>query len=360
MSLFAYFIKKEYLHITRDRHTLLIMFGVPVIVMIFVGFSFSSDIINSPVAIVNAGNDSYANKLTREIDASPHFNVVASVASVAQAVEMMKKDQASSAIIFSPSFSSHIYDGQGRMTVLLDGTHANTCMRRQGILMNIIYSHFNMESNDFVTTNILYNRSLSASYFSIPGLLGMVLLLICAMMTSVSIAREKENGTMDQILTSSIKPITIITAKVTPYFVISEIVFFVTLFETKYLLDVPINGSVPWLMLIGTLYILLSTMLGFLFSIISSNQVASILWTALVLLIPTMLLSGMTFPIESMPVFCKYLSYSQPSTWFISACRKLMVMGGDGNIVYKEFIVLCGMCMCIIVACLKLFKSRMK
>lgn len=360
MRLFFSFVIKECLHIMRDYRTLLIMFGVPFVAMLFIGFSFSADLYNSPVVIVSPDNDSYVCKLTHEIDASPYFNIVGTVSSVSEAVDMMKRDKAYSSIIFSPSFSRHIYDGQCHMNILIDGKFANMSIKRQEHLMGIINSTLAVKHSNPISVNILYNRDLSVSYYYIPGILGMILLIICAMMTSISIVREKESGTMDQILTSSMKPALMITAKAVPYFIISEFIFFITVIETRFILNIPINGSILLLMALGTIYVIVGISLGLLFSIVSDSQVSAILWSGLLLLLPTLLLSGMIIPLDNIPMFLRWLSYIQPSTWFISACRKLMIMGSGWFSIYKELTVLCCMCLGLISVCVKLLKNRME
>ena len=192
------------------------------------------------------------------------------------------------------------------------------------------------------------------------SVMGLILMLICAMMTSISIVREKETGTMEVLLVSPVKPLFIILAKAVPYFVLSFVNLTTILLLSVYVLDVPVAGSLFWLVVVSLLFIFVSLALGLLISTVTRTQVAAMLVSGLMLMMPTMLLSGMIFPIESMPVILQAISAVLPARWYIQAVRKLMIEGVDVSLVLMEVGILATMAVLLITVSFKKFKHRLE
>jgi len=205
----------------------------------------------------------------------------------------------------------------------------------------------------------LYNPQMKGAYNFVPGVLGLVLILICAMMTSVAIVREKEMGTMEVLLVSPVKPIFIILAKITPYFALSIINLTTILLLSVFVLDVPIAGSLFLLILLSLLFIFVALSLGMLISNVVKTQVAAMLISVVVLMMPTMLLSGMIFPIESMPKILQWVSVIPPNRWYVEGVIKVMIQGVEAKYVLKEFAILGFMAIVLLTVSLKKFNVRL-
>ena len=207
---------------------------------------------------------------------------------------------------------------------------------------------------------LLYNPQMKSAYNFVPGVMGLILMMICAMMTSISIVREKETGTMEVLLVSPVKPLFIILAKAVPYFVLSFVNLITILLLSVYVLHVPVAGSLFWLVVVSLLFIFVSLALGLLISTVTHTQVAAMLVSGLMLMMPTMLLSGMIFPVESMPVILQSISTVIPARWYIQAVRKLMIEGVDISLVLTEIGILAVMAVLLITVSFKKFKNRLE
>ncbi len=207
---------------------------------------------------------------------------------------------------------------------------------------------------------LLYNPTLKGAYSTVPGVLGLILMLICAMMTAVSIAKEKELGTMEVILVSPMPPLMIIISKMIPYFVVSIINYLTILVLAVYVLDVPIVGSFFLLTMLSLLFIFVSLALGLLLSSLLETQIAALLGSVMGLMLPTVLLSGLMFPIENMPIFLQVIAQAVPAKWFISAVKSVMIMGLGVKSILTELAVLGAMAIVLIAVSLKKFKTRLE
>ena len=206
-----------------------------------------------------------------------------------------------------------------------------------------------------VNIKLLYNPRMKSAYNFVPAIMGMLLMLICAMMTSISIVREKEKGTMEVLLVSPVRPLMIIIAKAVPYLILAFTILVSILLMARYVLAVPLAGSIVWIFIVSCIYILLALSLGLLISNIATN-----LLSAMVLLMPIVMLSGMLFPIESMPRILQWVSAIIPPRYYIQAMRKLMIMGvGIGDIIH-EVIILSAMTIVLLAIALAKFKTRLE
>ena len=217
----------------------------------------------------------------------------------------------------------------------------------------------NAESS-MINSKLLYNPQMKSAYNFVPAIIGTLLMLICAIMTSISIVREKEKGTMEVLLVSPTRPLMIIAAKVVPYLVLAFVILIVILLMAIFVLDVPLQGSLFWIFLISTIYILLALSLGLLVSNVAKTQLVALLLSAMVLLMPIIMLSGMIFPIESMPRILQYVSAIVPTRYYTSAMRKLMIMGVGIEQVYRETTILIGMLVVLLSLSLAKFNKRLE
>lgn len=363
MNQFISFVIKETKHIVRDHRTMLILFGMPVVMMLIFGFAITTDVRNVKVTVVTAVMNPRIQQVVQRIDASEYFVVTHTVSNTQEAKQLLADHHADMAIVFSNDFANERYSEQASVQFLVDYTDPNMAEQRvsyiQQIIMDELRSQQTAQQQAIANTKLLYNPQMKSAYNFVPGIMGMLLMLICAMMTSVSIVREKERGTMEVLLVSPVKPLYIMIAKTVPYFVLSIFIIISILLISKFILAVPIEGSVITILAVSLLYIVLALALGMLISVVSQTQVVALLISGMLLIMPSTMLSGMIYPIESMPTVIQYISTIVPTRWYVSAIKKVMIMGVGVNMIYEELIIMLGMTLLFLGIALKKFKIRL-
>ena len=366
MKQFISFIRKEFFHIFRDRRTMLILLGMPIVQIILFGFAITTEVKNVRVAVLDPSNDVVTRRIIDRMDASEYFTVIRRLHSPADMEASFGRGEIDMALVFSERFSDKLYTGEARVQLVSDATDPNMATMQAGYAANIISSAGQemlppgVHAASIVPQlKLLYNPQMKSAYNFVPGVMGLILMLICAMMTSISIVREKEKGTMEVLLVSPVKPLFIILAKAVPYFVLSFVNLTTILLLSVYVLNVPVAGSLFWLG-VSLLFIFVPLALGLLISTVTRTQVAAMLVSGLMLMMPTMLLSGMIFPIESMPVILQAISAVLPARWYIQAVRKLMIEGVDVSLVLMEVGILATMAVLLITVSFKKFKHRLE
>lgn len=351
MKRFFNFVIKETRHILRDKRTMLILFGMPVVMMLLFGFAVSNDVRNVRTIIVTSQMTYQTQRIAQAIDASSDFYLVAHVATPAQAERMIRAQEADVAVVF--------YDD--RVQLIVDGADPNMAQQYSSYLTQIIASQGEQAfmAQLVPLTSLLYNPQMKSAYNFVPGIMGMLLMLICALMTSLSIVREKECGTMEVLLVSPVRPLMIIVAKVVPYLILAFLVLIVILLLSKYVLGVPLSGSPFWILSVSTVYIIVALSLGMLISTIAKTQLVALLSSAMLLLLPVVMLSGMLFPIESMPEVLQWISAVLPPRYYVAAMRKLMIMGTGIDSVLHELTILSIMAIVLLTIALANFNKRL-
>ena len=346
MKQFKSFIIKEARHILRDKRTMLILFGMPVVMMLLFGFAISTDVRNVRTAVVLSHVNHQTHKMVERLGANEYFDILYKVDNSAAAEQLIRHQKADMAIVF---------DRNNAIQVITDGADPNMAQ------MYANYATMILQSSDtsVMTQKLLFNPQMRSCYNFVPGIMGMLLMLICAMMTSISIVREKERGTME-VLVSPIRPLMIIIAKAVPYLLLAFVILCTILLISKYLLLVPISGSLFWIFLVSCIYIIVALSLGLLISTVAKTQLVALLASAMMLLLPCILLSGMMFPVESMLDILQYISAIMPPRYYISAMRKLMIMGVGIDKVMHELMVLSLMAVVLLSAALLKFRSRLE
>lgn len=367
MKQFIAFIKKEFYHIFRDKRTMLILLGMPIMQIILFGFAISTEVKNVRLAVLDPSNDVVTRNIIDRLDASEYFTVTTRFQSPQEMEAAFRQNKVDMAIVFGERFADGLYAGDARVQLVVDATDPNMSTAQTNYAMGIVASvgqemlppH---QSVARLTPEIklLYNPQMKSAYNFVPGVMGLILMLICAMMTSISIVREKETGTMEVLLVSPVKPLFIILAKAVPYFVLSFVNLTTILLLSVFVLNVPVVGSLFWLVILSLLFIFVSLALGLLISSLTSTQVAAMLASGMLLMMPTMVLSGMIFPVESMPVVLRVISDIIPARWYIQAVRKIMIEGVPVVLVLKEMSILLLMAIVLITISIKKFKYRLE
>ncbi len=361
MRTFGAFVKKEFYHILRDHRTVLILLVMPIVMIMLFGFAISTEINNiNVVAVVPKQSESIRQVIDR-VESNAYFHLVGQYTTAQHVEEMMRAGDADVAIVFADDF-----DKQPSLQLLIDGANPNTATMETAYISGVIMTHLrDMIKNTGggegieIHMRMLYNPQMKSAYNFVPGIMGLIFILICALMTSVSIVREKEQGTMEVLLVSPVKPIYIIIAKMIPYFTISSFNLLTILLLSYFVLDIPLTGGVLSVCILALIYIILSLSLGLTISTIVNTQIAAMLSSVIVLMVPVMMLSGMLFPLESMPMVLQVISNIVPARWFIAAARKVMIEGQDLLQVGKEVAVLSGMTILLIAFALKNFKNKL-
>lgn len=359
MKEFWSFIIKETQHIMRDRRTMMILFGMPIILMLIFGFAISTDVRNVRTVVVMSQIDHQTQRMINALDESEYFNVLYKVHTPAEAEQLIRNQKADMGIVFSTDFASK----HGGVQLITDGTDPNMAQQYNNYASQIMGTQLmnvmQRKAPNAIALKMLYNPQMKSSYNFVPGIMGILLMLICAMMTSISIVREKERGTMEVLLVSPVRPFLIILAKAVPYLVLAFVVLLAILLMSRYVLFVPIAGSLWLILLVSTIYIFMALSLGLLISTIAKTQMAALLMSAVMLLMPCTMLSGMMFPIESMPHVLQWVAALIPPRYYISAMRKLLIMGVSFRYVLSEVVTLLGMTTLFLTVALLKFNKRL-
>ena len=331
---------------------MLILFVMPVMMMLIFGFAITNDVKNVRTVVVTSQMDHQTQASVNRLSTSEYFNVIATVGAPKEAELLIRNQKADMAIVFAPDYASK----HSGIQFIVDGSDPNMAQQwtnyAQQTILNPKFSSLNAK--------LLYNPQMKSAYNFVPAIMGMLMLLICAMMTSVSIVREKERGTMEVLLVSPVQPLMIIVAKTIPYLLQALLILGIILLMSVTVLDVPLSGSLGWILVVSLIYILLALSLGLLISNIAQTQFVALLVSAMVLLLPTVMLSGMLFPVESMPTILQWVSAVIPPRYYIQAMRKLMIMNVGIGEVWREVAVLIGMTVLLLTISLVKFNKRLE
>ena len=370
---FFAFVKKEFFYILRDTWTMIILLLLPVLMIILFGFGISTEIKNTRVAVFDPSRDVATQQVVSNLSASEYFIIDRYLSDISEVEQVLKKGDVGLVVVFESNFNKNVNCGGASIQLIADGSDPNTASTLTNTAMAIInqWTMHNAQCTMIQKNNyqlsiincqlkLLYNPTMKGAYNTVPGVLGLVLMLICTMMTSISIAREKEMGSMEVLLISPIKPATIILSKTVPYFVLSLVNFITILLLSVFVLKVPIVGNLALLAGLAMLFIFLCLSLGVLISIVAPSQIVAMLVSAVVMMLPTMLLSGLMFPIENMPIVLQWIAKILPIKWFIEAARSVMIQGSGIAAIAKELLILSGMTILLLIVSMKKFNKRIE
>ena len=360
---FGSLIKKESTHILRDKRTMLIVMLIPVVLMVLFGFAISTEVNNINIAVVAPEHTDGVNDAVQRLDNNDYFTFKGYI-SPDEIDYYLRSGKVNAVIVFATDYDRRAllakqgYETKPIIQLILDASNVNTASTASAYIQNILLGSDAHQA--MFETRMLFNPQMKSAYNFVPGIMGLIFILVCAMMTSVSIVREKEVGTMEVLLVSPVRPAKIIFAKMIPYFAISCIVLILILLLARYLLDVPMTGGVWGIFSLSLLYLALSLSLGLLVSTIARTQVAALLISAMVMMMPILMLSGMLFPIENLPTFFKVVSNIVPARWYIDAVRKMMIQGLPLTAVWENCAILLGMTVAILGVSLKKFNDKLE
>lgn len=368
MKQFLFFVRKEFLHVWRDRRTMFILFGMPLAQILIFGFALTNEVKNARIGILDNSKDETTSAIIQQLGASRYFDIVENIPSNAKLESAFQAGSIKLAIVFPEKFQEQLYHtNKAGIQLIGDATDPNTSNTLINYASAVIMDYqSNMRGqHKFPYTinsemRMLYNPQLKGSYNFVPGVMAMVLMLVCAMMTSISIVREKEMGTMEVILVSPIVPIRVVIAKMIPYFILSAINIGSILTLSVFVLDVPVQGSLILLVSECLLFTITVLALGLLISSIANSQQVAMLISLMGLLLPTIMLSGFMFPIENMPIALQVVSNVVPAKWFYIIVKNIMIKGVGVEHLWKETLILIGMTIFFMVISIRKFKTRLE
>lgn len=367
MNQFIAFVQKEFLHIFRDKRTMLILLVMPVIQLIIFGFAITTEIKSSPFAVFDQARSTDSRQLIEKLNGNPYFSLHADLHSFSEIEECFRRGKIKLAVVIPAEFSNELQrTGTGKIQFLTDASDPNEASTISSYAQQVVmqYQQSAFPDNQIpyiikVETKMLYNPQLKSAYNFVPGIMGLILMLICAMMTSISIVREKEQGTMEVLLVSPVKPAFVVLAKAVPYLALAMIDVVSILLIAFFVLQVPVAGNVFLILLLCLLFTLAALSLGMLISSVVQTQQAAMLISGAGLMLPTILLSGLVFPIENMPLILQAVSNIIPAKWFISAIKALMIKGLGFYDIWLELLVLSSMTLVLLTVSIKRFKNRL-
>lgn len=368
MRQFFFFIRKEFLHVWRDGRTLFILFAMPLAQILIFGFALTNEVKNTRIAIVDPARDETTRAITDRLESSRYFEVWSTLPDAEAVDESFRRGQVRMALVFPPDLHNKLLHGnEGVVQLIADASDpnvANTLVNyATAIIMDYQREMPGYQEQPYAMRTemrMLYNPQLKGSYSFVPGVMAMVLLLVCSMMTSISIVREKEIGTMEVILVSPIVPIRVVIAKMVPYLLLSIVNIISILLLSVFVLDVPIQGSLVLLMSECILFTMTSLAIGLFISTIAESMQAAMLFSLMGMFLPTIMLSGFMFPIENMPLPLRIVSHVVPSRWFYFIVKNVMIKGVDITHVWKETLVLIGMLVFFLTVSIRKFKTRLE
>lgn len=367
MKQFLVFVRKEFYHVFRDRKTLLMLFGLPIAQILLFGFALTNEVKNSKIVVVDYSKDVATQKLITKIEASNYFEIEKALMSYNDIETAFKQGKIKAAVIFPPHFNDDlVHTNKAQIQIIADASDPNIATTLSNYLNQIVadYQQQLLQTNIMpyqITPQVrmLYNPELKGATTFVPGVMALVLMLVCTLMTSVSIVREKELGTMEVLLVSPFKPLLVILSKAVPYLALSLINLIIILLLSVFLLDMPINGSILLLFFESTLFIITSLSVGLIISTATASQQTAMTLSLMGMMLPTILFTGFMFPIENMPVPLQVISNIVPSKWYYIIIKDVMIKGLSITAIWKETLILAGMTVTLLAISLKKFNIRL-
>lgn len=367
MKQFLAFVKKEFYHIFRDKRTMFILLGMPIVQIIIFGFALTNEVKNSSIAVFDQSKDAATGSLIAQIDASRYFDVQKQLSSYSELDKIFKEGKIKLAIVFPARFNEDLqHFNKAQVQLIADASDPNVANTLTNYASAIIMDFQQRITKDrklpyTVNTELkmLYNPELKGAYNFVPGVMAMVLLLVCTMMTAITIVKEKEMGTMEVMLVSPMKPLVVVIAKAVPYMLLSAINIVTILLLSVFVLSVPINGSLGLLLAESILFTLVSLSLGLLISSGAESQQTAMFISLVALFLPTVMLSGFMFPVENMPLPLRVISNVVPAKWYYAIVKSIMLKGTGLQTIWKETLILAGMMLFFLGVAIKNFKIRL-
>ena len=334
-------IRKEFVQIFRDKRTLALILVIPIMQLFLLGYAATNDVRNVPLAVFDQSYSSEARALLDAYRASDYFEIAYSVASDAELQTLIENGSANAGLIIPPDYAARLKEGKAQVVFILDGSDPTVASTALSAAKLIGQSHatgilsekaarsgqsFKLQPPVDVRTTVWYNPDLISAYFMIPGVIGMILYAITAILTASAVVRERERGTIEQLIVTPIRSWELVIGKITPYTLLGLFDTLEVLLVGHWWFGVPIRGSMLLIILISIIFLLSGLGVGLLASTIANTQQEAML-TVWMTLLPSIFLSGFFFPLEAMPKVLYYFSYAMPLRYYLSIIRVLLLKG---------------------------------
>ncbi|MBL7744781.1 MAG: ABC transporter permease [Chitinophagaceae bacterium] len=367
MKQFKAFVKKEFHHIFRDTRTVFILLGMPVVQIIIFGFALTNEVKNSRIGVLDNSKDAATESLINELEASRYFDIEKNIYSYNDIEQSFREGKIKMAVVFPQRFGENLqHFNKAQVQLVADASDPNVANTLTNYATAVVMDYQkritgNRQLPYTINTEMrmLYNPQLKGAYNFVPGVMAMVLMLVCTLMTAITVVREKEMGTMEILLASPIKPLKIIIAKAVPYLLLSIVNVASILLLSVFVLEVPINGSLLLLSFESILFILTCLAFGLLISASTASQQTAMFISLTGMFLPTVMLSGFMFPIENMPLPLQIISNAVPAKWYYMIVKDVMIKGVGLESVWKETLILAGMMFFLLAMAIKKFKIRL-
>jgi ABC-2 type transport system permease protein len=366
MKPFIAFVRKEFLHILRDRRTLLVLFGMPVMQIVLFGFAINTEVREAKVAVLDRSRDVRSADLVSTLFATHYFLDAGRLDRSSDIERVFREGRAKLVVEIGPDFATRFEEGRAQVALIADASDPNVANILTSYASQMIVKWTARDpakrTVDLVPTEyrMHYNPEMKSVFLFVPGVLTIILMLVSAMLTSISIAREKEYGSMEILLVSPLRPILIIVGKAVPYLLLSLVNATFVFTVARLLFQVPMNGSYLLLTLEGLLFIMTALSLGLLFSSMARTQQTALMLSLFVLMMPTILLSGFIFPTSSMPLALQVISNVMPAKHFIIILRGIMLKGVGLDVLWPQTLLLIGMTLFLLAVSVRKFKVRLQ
>jgi ABC-2 type transport system permease protein len=367
-------IRKEFIQIFRDKRTLAIILLIPIMQLFLLGYAATNDIRNIPLAVYDQCRCAESRALLNAYNAADYFKLTVYVSSEDEIRELIQAGTANAAIIIPPDYNTSLARGNARVAFIMDGSNPTTASTAYSAAILIGQAHSTTLMVEKlarsgvnvdrltppleVRPQVWYNPDLVSSYFMIPGVIGMILFAITSILTATSVVRERERGTIEQLIVTPIRPWELVLGKILPYVILAFIDTFEVLAIGYWVFGVPIRGSI-WL-IIGSSGLLLLSGLGIgLFASTVANTQQEAMLTVWMTLLPAIFLSGFFFPLEAMPLILRWVSNVIPLRYYLVILRAVMLKGSGLSAIWVECLALLAFGVIIFVAASLRFRKRL-
>jgi len=370
-------MRKEFIHILRDPRSLYIAIGLPLVLLILFGYAITFDVNHIPVAVINQDDSSLSRDLISRVQASEYFDLRYLSNEYTKLERLLDEGKVKIILVIPLHFYRDLSKGKNKpLQFLIDGSDNNTALIALGYLSkiiqvfssNIVLEGLNKQGNLLlkelpaidVKTRVWYNPGLRSTNFIVPGLIAVVMMILAAMLTSLTIAREWETGTMEQLIATPTKPLEIIIGKLTPYFFLGLIQMTLVVLTGTLLFKVPFKGNIFFLFVVAGLFLVCGLGIGLFISTGTKSQQLAFMLAIVLTMLPAFLLSGFIFPISSMPRIIQFFSYFVPAKYFLISLRGIFLKGNGLSVHWPEVLFLLIFGLLIILACTKRLKLSLE
>lgn len=368
MNTFLAFVIKEFRHVLRDRRSLIVVIGMPIIMLLLYGFALSNEVKNSRIAILDTSRDDVTRTLTERLDASRYFTVVQHIDRPEEADALFRQGKVRAVVVFQPMFQQTLlHTNAASVQILADASDTNTGNTVAFYISNVLRAYQNelldqqkLPYHINVETQMAYNPQLKSAFNFVPGVMVLILILLCSMLTAVAIVKEKEMGTMELILVSPVRPWMMIVAKALPFLVVGLLNVAVILIMAYTILGLPLRGSLLLLIAECGLFVLLALSLGLFISTRTNSQQVALFISLVGLMLPSLVFSGFMFPLENMPKPLQVVSNIVPTKYFFSILKSVMIKGLGFSYVWKETLIMATMTLVLMLLAIRSFKIRLQ